>query len=114
MPAPSVMPTLSKSQYVPHSFFFLTPQQWGDFVKTLDGRNILLVPFCCTKDCEENIKNRSAEEAKQMAAQGDATLTSAAKSLCIPFAQPEGVASHKCIGGCGADAAAWTLFGRSY
>ena len=37
-----------------------------------------------------------------------------AKSLCIPFKQPDvDVAQHKCIG-CGKPAKSFTLFGRSY
>ena len=33
---------------------------WGDFVDALDGKNILLAPFCETDACEEAIKKESA------------------------------------------------------
>ena len=41
-------------------------------------------------------------------------LTGAAKTLCIPFEQPPMPAGQKCFAGCGHDATAYTLWGRSY
>ena len=84
--------------------------EWKNFVPTLEGKNIVLAPWCNVEACEEDIKDRSGKEAKA-ATEG---LSGAAKSLCIPFEQPEeGVAGHTCVG-CGKEAAVWCLFGRSY
>lgn len=43
-------------------------------------------------------------------------LTGSAKSLCIPFDQPSDLSANPtpCFGECGANAASWCLFGRSY
>lgn len=87
---------------------------FADFITHLNQKNRCLVPFCCRGDCEENVKKRSKEES--VAQQTDLTfeLSGAAKSLCIPFEQPNLEAGTKCFGECGADAVSWCLFGRSY
>ena len=36
--------------------------RWADFLPTLDKKNILLVPFCERKSCEEKIKADSTKE----------------------------------------------------
>jgi prolyl-tRNA synthetase len=96
-----------------------TVHTWPEFAAALDASCTALMPHCDTKDCEKAIKKRSGEEAKiqeESAADADAgeKLTGAAKSLCIPFKQPEGsIVGKKCVG-CGADAKHYTLFGRSY
>lgn len=94
---------------------------WDNFVTSLDSKNVVLAPFCEAKTCEEALKEKSATEAKKLSEkkkqetpeQQQVTLTSAAKSLCIPFTQPELPADAKCFH-CGAPAKSWTLFGRSY
>ena len=35
---------------------------WEQFLPTLNGKNILLVPFCERKECEEKIKADSTKE----------------------------------------------------
>jgi len=91
-----------------------TATNFTDFVLLLNNKNIVLVPFCCIGTCEDDVKERSKKES--IAQQTDETfeLSGAAKSLCIPFDQPELLAETKCFAGCGSDAKAWTLFGRSY
>jgi prolyl-tRNA synthetase len=91
---------------------------WDDFVPTLNGKNVVLVPHCEGDKCEDEVKAKSARTAlgdgvaedKQAPAMG-------AKSLCIPFDQPEGIepGKTKCINpDCQTPAKQWILFGRSY
>ncbi|KAJ4989092.1 prolyl-tRNA synthetase [Stagonosporopsis vannaccii] len=91
---------------------------WDEFVPTLNGKNVVLVPHCEGEKCEDEVKAKSAKTAlgdgvaedKQAPAMG-------AKSLCIPFDQPEGIepGKTKCINpDCSTPAKAWVLFGRSY
>ncbi|EPY35310.1 prolyl-tRNA synthetase [Angomonas deanei] len=92
---------------------------WGDFTATLNQKCILLSPWCGEMSCEDNIKTFSAEESK--AAQSEEVREDArapsmgAKSLCIPFEQPEGVEGLTCVcKGCTNPAKQWVLWGRSY
>ncbi|RMZ72610.1 prolyl-trna synthetase [Pyrenophora seminiperda CCB06] len=91
---------------------------WDEFVPTLNGKNVVLVPHCEGDKCEDEVKAKSARTAlgdgvaedKQAPAMG-------AKSLCIPFDQPEGIepGKTKCINpDCTTPAKQWILFGRSY
>jgi len=91
---------------------------WKDFVPTLNGKNVCVVPHCEGGKCEDEIKELSARKDE-----GDNTAEDAkapamgAKSLCIPFEQPEGIVQGetKCINpNCKDFAKAWILFGRSY
>ncbi|ORY02039.1 hypothetical protein BCR34DRAFT_493412 [Clohesyomyces aquaticus] len=92
--------------------------EWDKFVPTLNGKNVVLVPHCEGEKCEDEVKEMSAR--KEV---GDNTAVDAkapamgAKSLCIPFEQPEGIkeGETKCINpNCKNFAKAWVLFGRSY
>eukprot|EP00727_Mastigamoeba_balamuthi_P011754 m51a1_g7200 putative prolyl-trna synthetase (557) ;mRNA; f:196419-198600 len=93
--------------------------EWSQFVPALDGRNICLCTWCGQTPCEEDVKARSAKEsleraaAADVAADAEASLTGAAKTLCTPFEQPALPEGAKCFA-CGKPAVAWTLFGRSY
>lgn len=92
---------------------------WSEFVPLLDGKNVLLVPFCKAEKCEDGIKDRSARQVEQESDEpvDERAPSMGAKSLCIPLDQPETeqeVAKRPCIGGCGMQAKCWTLFGRSY
>lgn len=92
---------------------------WKDFVPELEKHKLVLTPWCGGehKDWEEWVKTKSREES--LALHGEAeedarTATSvAAKTLCIPFDQPELPAGTKCIAS-GLDATCWVLWGRSY
>eukprot|EP01111_Echinosteliopsis_oligospora_P000710 TRINITY_DN1083_c0_g1_i1.p1 TRINITY_DN1083_c0_g1~~TRINITY_DN1083_c0_g1_i1.p1 ORF type:complete len:580 (+),score=222.95 TRINITY_DN1083_c0_g1_i1:83-1822(+) len=90
-------------------------REWSKFVPTLDERNICLCPWCESSACEEEVKKRSAAES--LAAKNDEEkgfrLTGAAKTLCIPFEQPELPQGTPCFS-CGNTAKKWCLFGRSY
>jgi len=87
---------------------------YDGFIKELNQRNIVLVPFCCTHECEDSVKGRTGTDTKAMATDENFGLTGAAKSLCIPFEQPAMLADQKCFAGCGRAAVSYTLFGRSY
>ncbi|KAF2796709.1 prolyl-tRNA synthetase [Melanomma pulvis-pyrius CBS 109.77] len=91
---------------------------WDDFVPALNGKNVVLVPHCEGDKCEDEVKEKSARKES-----GDNTVVDAqapamgAKSLCIPFEQPEGIkeGETKCINpDCKNFAKSWILFGRSY
>ncbi|KAF7714303.1 Proline--tRNA ligase [Penicillium ucsense] len=92
---------------------------WDEFTPALNAKNLCLVPFCLQMDCEDSIKNQSARKAEEES--GEVTDAKApsmgAKSLCIPFEQPEGIEAGvtKCINpSCSNFAEKWCLFGRSY
>ncbi|XP_011306200.1 bifunctional glutamate/proline--tRNA ligase [Fopius arisanus] len=85
---------------------------WNEFCKLLDQKNLLLSPFCGGISCEEQIKadsTRSDDEEPGAPSMG-------AKSLCIPFDQPKvSLESLKCIHPkCSERPKFFTLFGRSY
>ena len=88
-------------------------KSFDEFCSLLDQKNILLAPFCGDKDCEGEIKEESAKGRDL-----DANAPSmGAKSLCIPFEQPEGEDVTKCAcikPGCKNAPKKFTLFGRSY
>lgn len=86
-------------------------ERWDDFTPALDAKCRVLAPWCEEGACEEQIKERSAHKAADAA---DARAPSmGAKSLCIPFAQPEKCDTKSCVQ-CGKPAKSYTLFGRSY
>jgi len=79
-----------------------TVTTWDEFMACLDRKHCALVPWGDEEEIEEDIKRRSAV--------GDAM---GAKSLCIPFDQPELPEGTKCFAS-GGLAKNWGLFGRSY
>ncbi len=93
--------------------------EWKDFVPNLEKNNMVLTPWIGGEheNWEEWVKEKSREES--LAARGEAaedarTATSvAAKTLCIPFDQPDLPPGTKCIAS-GEDATCWILWGRSY
>ncbi|CBZ25629.1 putative bifunctional aminoacyl-tRNA synthetase [Leishmania mexicana MHOM/GT/2001/U1103] len=93
--------------------------EWAEFVPTLNRKCLILAPWCGAMECEDRVKKDSAEESKAAQAQEtreDARAPSmGAKTLCIPFEQPEPAEGHECIcKGCTKPATTWVLFGRSY
>ncbi|WVO14142.1 proline-tRNA ligase [Cryptococcus depauperatus] len=92
--------------------------EWDDVVPTLDGKNVLVLPWCEEESCEDEVKKRSASQANKGQAEDSKAPSAGAKSLCIPFDQtrfgpfPNGE-NQKCVQ-CGKKAKSWTLFGRSY
>lgn len=88
---------------------------WEEFVPALDAKNVCLIPFCLTEKCEDEIKDMSAKKAQGEGVPEDAKAPSmGAKSLCIPFDQPEGIikGETKCTNpNCENKAEKWCLFG---
>lgn len=86
---------------------------WQELTTHLDAKNLIMAPFCGEIPCEEKIKADSAREDTEGDAQGPAM---GAKSLCIPFDQPEKIEeSDKCIHpACKNKPKFYVLFGRSY
>ena len=88
--------------------------EWKDFVPALEKQCIVLTPFVNETEWEEEVKRKSREEALAGEAEDVRTSTSmAAKTLCIPFDQPDLPAGTKCFVS-GKDATCWVLWGRSY
>jgi prolyl-tRNA synthetase len=98
---------------------FVKITDWKDFVPNLELNNLVLTPWCGGehKDWEEWVKDKSREEslkARGLDEEDNRTSTSvAAKTLCIPFNQPELPEGTKCIAS-GLPATCWVLWGRSY
>jgi len=93
--------------------------EWKDFVPNLELNNLIMTPWCggehqeweeWVKDTsrEESLKNKGEEEEAETTA-----VSVAAKSLCIPFKQPDLPNGTKCIAS-GLPATCWVLWGRSY
>jgi prolyl-tRNA synthetase len=93
--------------------------EWKDFVPALEKHNLVLAPWSDPKDIEleEEVKKKSKEESLKNSgeeAEDERCATSvAAKTLCIPFDQPELPEGTKCFAS-GKPATCWVLWGRSY
>lgn len=88
--------------------------EWKDFVPTLNKKNVILAPWCGDADCEDDIKDSSAKKDDGEEEEVDEKAPSmGAKSLCIPFEQPELKEGQKCVK-CDRKAVTYCMFGRSY
>ncbi|ANB10953.1 proline--tRNA ligase [Sugiyamaella lignohabitans] len=84
----------------------------AEMTPLLNKKNILLAPFCGEEECEDSIKETTARRDDDEEVDEKAP-SMGAKSLCIPFEQPELKEGTKCVN-CDRLAKAHTLFGRSY
>jgi prolyl-tRNA synthetase len=87
---------------------------WEQFVPALNNKNVLLIPHCLTERCEDKIKELSARKAEGDTPQDEKAPSMGAKSLCIPFEQPEGIVEGEteCINPeCTNKAEKWCMFG---
>lgn len=75
---------------------------WDGFMAALDRKHAVLAPWCDEEAAEDEVKTRSASK--------DAM---GAKTLCIPFDQPELPEGTPCFV-TGKPAKNWALWGRSY
>ena len=93
-------------------------KSWDDFVPSLNSKNVNLIPHCLTEKCEDKVKELSARrDDDDDTPQDEKAPSMGAKSLCIPFEQPEEGLSEgtKCLNPeCSNKAEKWCLFGRSY
>ncbi|KAH3900439.1 probable Putative proline--tRNA ligase YHR020W [Saccharomycodes ludwigii] len=88
--------------------------EWKDFVHALNQKNVILSPWCGVEECEEDIKNSSAQKDDgEEFEQDEKSPSMGAKSLCIPFDQPELKPNQKCVK-CHRKAVNYCMFGRSY
>merc|ERR1711871_1007057 len=93
--------------------------KWEHFVPALQESKLALTPFCNDAEAteyEELVKTKSKAEA--LAGTGEeeddkCATPVAAKTLCIPFEQPELPAGTPCFIS-GKPAKCWVLWGRSY
>lgn len=83
---------------------------WDYFLTSLNGKNLVLTPWCEQNACEEAVKKRSAEESKH---EDGEHYTGSAKTLCIPCDQDPITEGMVCFN-CRAKATKWVLWGRSY
>lgn len=89
-------------------------ENWKDFVPTLNKKNVILAPWCGDADCEDDIKDSSAKNDDGEDGDVDEKAPSmGAKSLCIPFEQPNLKPDQKCVK-CDRKAVTYCMFGRSY
>lgn len=75
---------------------------WDAFMAALNNKHMALAPWADEEEVEEDVKKRSAT--------ADAM---GAKTLCIPFDQPELPEGTLCFAS-GKPAKNWALWGRSY
>jgi prolyl-tRNA synthetase len=81
------------------------------------AKNVVIIPFCEAPACEDRIKDMTKEEKPMLGPDGKPLPSMGMKSLCIPFAQPEGLVpgTTKCLNPeCADIAKSWVMFGRSY
>jgi prolyl-tRNA synthetase len=91
----------------------LIHNNWDDVLPALDKKNCVLIPWCEQVQCEKVIKERTSRKSTADASIDEAAPSMGAKSLCIPFDQPESINGRACLQ-CGQPAKSFTLFGRSY
>lgn len=79
----------------------------------LNSKNVCLIPHCLTEECEDELKKLSARAEESDVPQDEKAPSMGAKSLCIPFDQPEGIeVGTKCLQpSCERKAEKWCLFG---
>lgn len=87
--------------------------EWKDFVPTLNAKNVILSPWCGDADCEDDIKDSSAKNEDDDEEYDEKAPSMGAKSLCIPYEQPELKQGQKCVK-CDRAATTYCMFGRSY
>lgn len=88
-------------------------EDWKDFVPTLNAKNVILSPWCGVPECEDDIKDSSARKEDGEEEEDERAPSMGAKSLCIPYDQPELKPGQQCVK-CGKPAVNYTMFGRSY
>lgn len=81
--------------------------EWSEFLPTLNDKNMILMSWCGSSECENEIKKVTEERN-----QNDEVIVTGAKTLCIPFEMQENVGKF-CLK-CGKQSIENVLFGRSY
>ena len=92
---------------------------WDGFVNALSQGKLVLTPWCNDAEAteyEELVKKKSKEEALALSGEEEderCAISVAAKTLCIPFEQPDLPAGTPCFVS-GKPATCWVMWGRSY
>lgn len=115
---PEILEEMQKDMFLRAKDLFDTHrvivEEWKDFVPALNKKNVILAPWCGVTECEEDIKDSSAKRDDGEEFEADEKAPSmGAKTLCIPFEQPELKEGQKCIR-CDKKAIQYCMFGRSY
>lgn len=76
-------------------------ENWDEFMRALNSKMMVLAPWCDEVDVEEDVKAKTKGE------------MGAAKTLCMPFDQPELLEGTVCFAS-GKPAKKWALWGRTY
>lgn len=76
-------------------------ESWDEFINSLNNKMMVLAPWCDEVDVEEDVKAKTKGE------------MGAAKTLCMPFDQPELPEGTVCFAS-GKPAKKWALWGRTY
>lgn len=76
-------------------------ENWDEFINALNNKMMVLAPWCDEVDVEEDVKAKTKGE------------MGAAKTLCMPFDQPELPAGTVCFAS-GKPAKKWAIWGRTY
>jgi prolyl-tRNA synthetase len=89
--------------------------KWEDFVPALNNQCLVLTPWCNDSEWEDKVKAMSRDAALAPGEQEEDTCATsvAAKTLCIPFDQPDLPEGTPCFVS-GMPAKVWVLWGRSY
>lgn len=88
-------------------------EDWKDFVPALNAKNVILSPWCGIPECEDKIKDASSKKEDEDEEYDERAPSMGAKSLCIPYDQPELKPGQKCVR-CDNEAVTYCMFGRSY
>eukprot|EP00828_Plagiopyla_frontata_P025669 TRINITY_DN328_c0_g1_i1.p1 TRINITY_DN328_c0_g1~~TRINITY_DN328_c0_g1_i1.p1 ORF type:complete len:220 (+),score=51.99 TRINITY_DN328_c0_g1_i1:130-789(+) len=89
---------------------------WKSFMNHLNQGKMILTPWCERNECEEKVKEKSAEESKMQEEEDDEVsqqLTGSAKTLNVPLNQEKMSEGTKCFA-CGEPAKTFVYWGRSY
>lgn len=118
---PELLETIQKDLFEKASADFASHRKvildWKDFVPALNSKNVCIIPHCLDGKCEDRIKELSAGQPAEGETVDVRAPSMGAKSLCIPFDQPEGIVEGetKCTSPeCDSLAKKMVMFGRSY
>jgi len=89
--------------------------KWDDFVPALENMCLVMTPWCNDSEWEDKVKAMSRDAALAPGTTEEATCATsvAAKTLCMPFDQPDLPEGTMCFVS-GLPATTWVLWGRSY
>jgi prolyl-tRNA synthetase len=89
---PALLETIQKDLYNKADEAFkahrLILTEWDKVVPALNGKNVVIIPFCEEPSCEEKIKKMTkSDDHQELGPDGKLVPSMGMKSLCIPFDQ---------------------------